>query len=94
MRNPTYEINPFEGQLTTPDVLVALGVEPNPILSVSLRTITHNRAGMKLQPHPVAVIEMREGDDVSSFDLTPSMARHYAARLIQIADAIEKKKAS
>lgn len=94
MRNPVYEVNPFALLPSPGESLVALGVEPAPTLSISIKTITHSRAGVRLQPHSVVAIEMSAGDELASFDLTPSLARHYADRLRQFADIIELKKAS
>lgn len=72
---------------------MAMGLDGDaPVLSIGIRTITHNRSGLKLYPHEVIVIEMTEGSEVSAFDLTPSLARMYSDRLKEFADKIDAKK--
>jgi len=96
MRNPTYA-DKFQAE-PMPERLAAISrlgtTSLGPVLSVGIKTITHNRDGMRLHPHKIIAIEMMDGDELASFDLTPSLARQYASRLVEFADAIETKKAS
>jgi hypothetical protein len=96
MRNPTYaeDFQPYPQSETcvAVDFSGAVSRDELPTLFVGIRTITHNRAGLKLYPMKVAVIEMRAGDEVASFDLDPKTARHYATRLLEFADTIDSSK--
>lgn len=87
MRNPIYA----EGYITKPMLISITDMVPSMTLGFGIRTITHNRAGLKLHPHKVVVIEMGEGEEIMSFDLTPSYAREVAQKLMQHADEVEIK---
>lgn len=63
--------------------------QPRPTMSVGIKTITHNRCGLRIHPHKVIALEMTEGADVASFDLNPRMARTWARRLMEYADVLE-----
>ena len=67
---------------------------PSQILSVGIKTLTHNRAGMKVYQHKAVVIEISEGDEVASVALSPSHARAIAQRISEFADTVETEKAS
>lgn len=70
-----------------PERIVSFGSdESGPLkLFIGLKTITHNRSGLKIIPHKVAVIEMREGDTVMSFDLNSILADVVSSRLAEFA---------
>lgn len=65
---------------------------PSVILAVGIKTITHNRDGLKLHPHKVVAIEISCEEELASFDMTPRHARLYARRLLEYADAIDESK--
>lgn len=93
MRNPTYaedfQAYPQSESATALDFSGLATRDELPTLIVGVRTITHNRTGLKLHPTKVVVIEMRAGDEVASFDLDPKYARIYASRLAEYADTID-----
>jgi hypothetical protein len=64
---------------------------PTKMMSIGIKTITHDRSGLKLIPHKVVVVEMSEGDEVGSFDLSSGHARQLAGRLIEFAESIENE---
>ena len=61
----------------------------HPMISVGIKTITHNRLGLEIIPHKVIAIET---EGATSFDLTPRAARIWADRLIEFAQSIESEK--
>ncbi len=85
--NPTYagdfDLSPI------PERLACLVGDVHPMISAGVKTITHNRLGLKIKPHKVVAIEMQGS---TSFDLTPSFARIWAQRLIEFAQSIESEK--
>ena len=96
MRNPTYA-GEYKPEPMPEKVVAILHAQPwvtGPTLTAGIKTITHSRTGLKLFPHEVVAIEIIDGDDVVSFDLSPTFARAYAKRLMEFADAIESEKAS
>lgn len=98
MRNPTYaeEFRPYPQteSITALDFSGVVSRDELPTMFVGIRTITHNRAGLKLYPTKVVVIEMRAGDEVASMDLNSKCARLYAARLTEFADVIDAERAA
>lgn len=93
MRNPKYEGEwldlPRAEMATSMSFLPGADIAPRVTLAIGIKTITHNRDGLKLHPHKTVAIEISEGDQVASFDFPPTLARIYARRLLEFADAIE-----
>jgi len=98
MRNPTYaggfETSPIPERIATMQ-FIPNGCEPqmeypaSKMLSIGVKTITHNRVGLAVIPHKVVAVEMSEGDELGSIDLSSKHARAIAKRLIEFADSID-----
>jgi hypothetical protein len=58
-------------------------------LTIGIKTITHDRMGLKLKPHKTVVIEMVSDEYTMDFDLTPGFARALALKLNEFANAID-----
>ena len=93
MHNVRYAESDFVGP--GPERIATVSHEPpSQTLSVGIKTLTHDRRGLKLYPHKTVVIEITEGEEVASFALNPSHARAIALRISEFADTIETEKAS
>ena len=100
MQNPTYagefhkkphpeHISAMQFRRNTDTAPFREDFPEQPMLSVGIKTITHNRDGLKLYPTDVVVVEISCGKELGSMDLSPKLARDVAGKLLEFADTIE-----
>ena len=90
MRNSRYE-GDFQ-PVPMPERLALISVdhdEDRAMLSMGIKTVTHDRCGLKLTPHRVVAIETKSGDELHSFAFSAAVARDFARSLTGFADCIE-----
>jgi hypothetical protein len=75
-----------------PERITNLG-EPDEILSVGLRVVTHDRRGLKIIPVTEVsfVIGDAEDEERNIFNVPTSMARGLATRIVEMCDVAEGK---